>query len=852
MRSLDDVQVQVLSEQARRCKSASPGARRRLRSKETEELGAPAVWIAPDWASHPVIESFYGHARRARASSFYEVMCSPMNATATTTLGESCCGYKATDDDEDEGRRLTAATSRTRRPFGSFAYSCTTDTSDEAGGVCLGAESPLYDRHAAMGVSGISSSNDMCGPGSGFANWDRMRRAMSLRGGLVPVPAELHFNNDRAMVENPQAADLTLNLSPAASSSDLDSLEQPHSPPTSSRLRAKLQDSLRDMDTRIAEEHKRLHQAQGNVKKIGTRHPAAPTNVMWSLLCGARTDEASQADGLSFLTDKLGVAVSHRALNQLQRHRRHVRGILQIVTAHNPDLELTERQLDSFEAADAMLANDIKYSVLHQQHELLVTSAAQRRRAIAQAKLHNGNDCFEKTHMKSVMLAKLLEAVSWYRLVQRNAREESASSSVGVVSAPSSAVSSDPSSGCSGLQELQVEKILDVLAGEEFYSDFSELMCQSDWWEIAQAHFENLIFSSKNSRICQWVLQLSKDIAAVSYEELEENESGGLRSRTGSLSEKSVRHRDAVQQASWTRDPPPEQILDFLERLTGRVRREFDVPADVSKSLHVFIQRTVFPRIAVLCFNQRATRDCQRKDKLWRKKCAELGGLPMENLGVSLDLVSKIRSSLPSHRVHGSNGGGGNSPVQRRVFLVRAIEAFNGMTSVVPCDLLDELMHGVVILHHEAALVLGTTQFSVETFFPLLAYVLVHCRLPTIHAQLHLLENFAITADNANGEESYYVYCVHAAVEYVCNTAGLGASPNLAGTMSTTSSAVSTPGGSVMPMSNPSPPKTHSAFSLEVELANELEVKVVSRNSDSEQPEETGSQLHLNTSNESS
>jgi hypothetical protein len=156
----------------------------------------------------------------------------------------------------------------------------------------------------------------------------------------------------------------------------------------------------------------------------------------------------------------------------------------------------------------------------------------------------------------------------------------------------------------------------------------------------------------------------------------------------------------------------------------------------------------------------------------------------------------------------------------------------------------------VVILHHEAALVLGTTQFSVETFFPLLAYVLVHCHLPTIHAQLHLLENFAITADNANGEESYYVYCVHAAVEYVCNTAGLGASLHAAaaaGTASSTSSAVSTPGGSgltsVMPMSA-SPPKSHAAFALEAELQDELDVKVLSppstgRSSGVEQPEGT-------------
>ncbi|KAG3078902.1 hypothetical protein PI124_g19730 [Phytophthora idaei] len=823
MRSLDDVQVQDQQQEAalRRKSRAGSSPTRRRRSRE-EEVGAPAVWIAPDWATHPIIESFYGHARCARASSFYEVMCSPMNATATTTLGESYCSYKATGE-EDEGQGLHC---RTRCPFGSFAYSCTTDTSKEA------AESPLYDRHAPMGASGDSS---VCSS-SGFAQWNRMRHTMNLNGGLVPVPPDHHFTSDRASIlENPQGGgDLArLSLSPA-SSSDLDSLDRPHSPPTSARLRAKLQESLQDMDTRIAEEHKRLNQAQKVVKK-SKKQPAAPANVMWSLLCGARTDGASQADGLAFLTEKLGMAVSNRALNQLQRHRRHVRGILQIVTAHNPDLELTERQLDSFEAADAMLVNDIKYSVLKQQYKLLVTSATQRRRAVAQAKLHNGNDCFEKPHVKSVMLSKLLEAVSWYRLVQRNAREEAASSSVGMASAPGSSVSSAPSSG--GLQELQVDKILDVLAGEEFYSDYNELMCQSDWWEIAQAHFENLIFSSKNSRICQWVLQLSKDVAAVSYEELDENERGRLRSRTNSMV---GGHTNTIQQASWTKDPPPEQILDFLERLTGRVRREFDVPADVSKSLNVFIQRTVFPRIAVLCFNQRSTRDCQRKDKLWRKKCVELGGLPMENLGVSPELVAKIRSSLPSHRIRGPSGNGSTSPCQRRVFLVRAIEAFNGMESVVPCDLLDELMHGVVILHHEAALVLGTTQFSVETFFPLLAYVLVHCRLPTIHAQLHLLENFAITADNANGEESYYVYCVHAAVEYVCNTAGLGVIANPGSTVSSTSSAVSMPGGSpVVPIISASPPKNHTAFSLELELESELEVKVLSSPS-MEQPEVTG------------
>uniref|UniRef100_A0AAV1UYQ5 VPS9 domain-containing protein n=1 Tax=Peronospora matthiolae TaxID=2874970 RepID=A0AAV1UYQ5_9STRA len=811
--------------------SSSPVARRRPSKEKPEEAHAPAVWIVSDWVTHPVIESFYGHARHARASSFYDVMCSPMNATATTTLGESCYGYTKEPDDakDEEGYRhagATATSPHTCRPFGSFAYSCTTDTSEEAG-LSIGPESPMYDRRAPMQKS--YSSSCAVRSSSGFAQWNKMRRTMSLSGSpcLVPVPPDHHYTNKRpgasSVLENPQDdEDFCVSV---ASSLDFDGLICPSSPPTSNRLRAKLQLSLRDVNERIAQEYKRIHQAQRVGKKSRVKRPAAPaSNVMWSLLCGTRTTKASDADGLAILAEKLGVTISHRALNQLQRHRRHVRGILQIVTAHNPDLELTERQLDSFEAADVMLSADIKYVVLQQQYKLLATSVAQRRSALVEAKLRNGIDCFEKPQVKRFMLSKLLEAVSWYRLMQRNAREESASSSVGTV--PTSELAGVSPSGSvafdGGLQELQVEKILNVLSAEDFYSDFGKLMCQRDWWEVAQAHFENLIFSSRHSRICQWVLQLSEDVAAVSFEELEENENGGLRSQTSSLAGKGVQRRP--QRASWTNDTPPERIIDFVNRLTGRVRREFDVPLDVSKSLSVFIQRTVFPRIAVLCYDQKATRECQRKDKLWRKRCVELSGLPMENLGVSPELVTKICSSLPSRRADRSSDGSG--PCQNQIFLVRAIEAFNGMVSVVPCDLLAELMHGVVILHHEAALVLGTTQFSVETFFPLLAYVLVHCRLLTIHAQLHLLENFAITADNANGEESYYVYCVHAAVEYICNTAGLGVGALSDGTcgVSTTSSTLSTTSGllAVMPMNKLSPRRNHDAFSSELELEGKV------------------------------
>ncbi|KAI9913354.1 hypothetical protein PsorP6_006205 [Peronosclerospora sorghi] len=793
--------------------SSTPITRRR--SQEHEEVGAPTVWIAPDWASHPVIENYYGRARCARASSFYEVMCSPVSATATTTLGERCCGH---DKDEDEGRSSSTDVGQTRRPFGSFSYSCTTDTSDEAG-LGLDAEIPLDDHYTEL-----KTNNDQCsmGSGSGFAQWSRMRRTMSHQGGgLVPVLIDRHFACDRPSVyplldASHGTEDLRGSI---ASSSDRESLDR--SSPTSSRLRAKLQDSLRDIDDRIAKEYNRLCQARQVGKQLKVKNTAAPANVMRTLLCGVNTTGASHADGLAFLTEKVGMAVSHRSLNQLQRHRRHMRGLFQIVTAHNPDLELTERQLDSFESADAMLANDIKYMVLLQQYKFLMTTEAQRRRALVEMKFRNGTDCFEKPQVKSAMLLKLLEAVSWCRLVQRNAREETALSTVGKVTASETTPSFPSSESGTSLHEVQVEKMMNVLAGEAFYSVFNGLICREDWWEIAQAHFENLIFSSKSSRICQWIRKLSKDVAAVSYEPLEENDNRPVRSRKNVLEGKSAHQKHRIQQqAAWTEDPSPEQIFDFVDRLTIRVRREFNVPADVSKSLNVFIQRTVFPRIAVLCYNQKAIRDCQRKDKLWRKRCVELSGLPMENIGVPSDLVAKIRLNLPSHRLGGCSAHG-------EVFFIRAIKAFNRMTSVVPCDLLDELMHGVVILHQEAALVLGTTQFSVETFFPLLAYVLIHCRLPTIHAQMHLLENFAITANNANGEESYYVYCVHGAVEYICNTAELGtvtdaapacAMSAISGTFSTRASITS-----VMPTLNTSSPKIRTALLVGYEPEDEAE-----------------------------
>ncbi|TYZ59300.1 hypothetical protein PybrP1_001179 [[Pythium] brassicae (nom. inval.)] len=845
--------------------------RPRAREKRTGGgggTGAPAVWVAPDWATYPIIENFYGQPPRSRVNSFYEVMCSPTNPVPTTTLGENCCGYDV-DDGDSEGNAVggPAAAGRARlrvdssgvparghgatrrRKFGSFSYSCSTDeTSDDADflpspfpstsvreGFSSDAARSRRRRSAGDAVNRTSSAAPGAGSGagSGFAAWNRIRRSVGDGRELVPVP---HAGASVLPLQNPRAGLGSLRASrfgnPQAGSvepSPTEAIEYPESPaatpPTTSRLRVKLHDSLAQIDARIERERAATKAAQAQAAKAAKQQQ--PPSVVWSLICGAKPSQRARSDGLAQLRDQLAVAAHTRALNQLQRHRRHVLGILQIVTSHNPDLELTEKQLDSFESADDMLGHDVKHSLLTKQVAGLAASIAARKEALIAAKAKNGPDCFEFPRVKSAMLAKLLEAGSWYRLVQTNSRAEASGASgaaAAVTPTPQGDTSGDrqdhaspmagaPATTPRSLQEIQVERILSVLAGEDFYSDYSELMCRPDWWDVAQAHFENLIFAAPDSRVCQWMSRMSADVAAASREALEDTSSGGggdggqgasrraASERRQSYSEgmrlqppETLLGQRGQARPYWASDPQPEQILEFVDRVTRRVRRELDVPADVSKSLGVFVQRAVFPRVAVLCFGQKAVRDCQRKDKLWRKKCVELGGVDLETLSVPPELAARIRSLLPSRRSHGSH-----------VYLLRAIEAFNGMGAIVPCDLLDELMRGVVVLHHEAARVLGTTQFSVETFFPLLAYVLLHCRLPRIHAQLHLLEHFAITAANANGEDAYYVYCVHAAVEYVCNSAALAAAAHDkqrgdASSRSASPSQASDSGGAVHPI----------------------------------------------------
>nr|CCA19929.1 cleavage induced hypothetical protein [Albugo laibachii Nc14] len=752
-------------------RSSTRGNDRRVPSNlDSNSLKEPSIWMIDNWLEYPIIENFHGPTTRSRTSSFHDVMLSPTIREVSTTLSKFCCSY------EQRYRNMYAF----RHGFEDGNFSDVEGTSMK--------ELPNAKERDLCRITIEISARD---------NTDKESHVVIK--GTLPLPICISESNKGRLLSVPSQMDLVKisDMSPTSTHSKLSSTDSPmhlfnlalsSTSIHSRRLHYKLHDLLREIDIKI--ENGKLESIRATQRsKVVVKLHRDNTNVMWDLFCGARMSSSMRYDGLEQLCAKLCVAMHNRSLNQLKRHRRHVNGILQIITSHNPDLEITEKQLDSLESVEAMLDHDIKYSVLHKQLQWLDSLLIQRKKALVLAKSHNGSDCFENIHTKKTMMRKLLEAVSWYRLVQVNCRKECTSALVAEIdkvqgdedrkdqlSYSQSRLPLKPESELraskSALEERQVEKILSLLDGEDFHTEFSKRMCDSDWWEQAQAYFENLIFSRSESRICQVFFRLSMDVAKYSFEDLEGLLSHPTRegkerntpsNGTSQLHGRATSYRfvDASKQMH-------QQILDLKSKLIRTLRQDFDIANNVSMSLNIFVQRTIFPRLSLLCFTQQSIRECQRKDQHWRKVCSELRGIAMEAFQIPIHLTNRIQTELPYRRLSSSRHKRSHPDF---VYLTRSIDAFSAMRSIVPCDLLDELMQGIVVLHHEAALVLGTTQFSVQIFFPLLAYVLLHSDLPHIHAQLHLLDHFAINNSNINGEDSYYVYCVHGAIEYICNSA---------------------------------------------------------------------------------
>ncbi|RHY46555.1 hypothetical protein DYB38_012591 [Aphanomyces astaci] len=393
------------------------------------------------------------------------------------------------------------------------------------------------------------------------------------------------------------------------------------------------------------------------------------------------------------------------------RRKRYLRSVHHILGGpHVSDVGVTSKEVASMASVDDLLRFDLKLHLLSTQRDWLHQLHLARRQSMSTTSSNNHHDHRSSSsppaaprppQSKHIHMKKLLEAASWYRWLQQHAHEDN-----------NSADDDDKSA---------LEHLADMLSEDACLSEYVDLMGTNEWRSVIQAQFENLVFATLERRVSRRVDKCGFDAAALYCEPpaaFRDNIHPSQRT-------KAADYRNVHADWNWLRDPQPAQVMAFVGSLTRHVRGAFAIPDDVHKSLYVFIQRMLFPRITMLCYNGAILTECARKDTQWRNQQAAL--------------------RLQNH-------GGGVS-----------LEQLGGSTRTA------------VVLHDEAAQIFGTTRIPVDTFFPLFSFVLLHTDLPFVHAQLHLLEQYALCNPpgdlnpTRNGEESYYVYCMHAAVEHVCS-----------------------------------------------------------------------------------
>ncbi|RQM24711.1 hypothetical protein B5M09_000629 [Aphanomyces astaci] len=418
-----------------------------------------------------------------------------------------------------------------------------------------------------------------------------------------------------------------------------------------------------------------------------------------------------QADGLPRLCGIVTRAAHHRCMNQLHRRQRYLRSVHHILGGpHVSDVGVTSKEVASMASVDDLLRFDLKLHLLSTQRDWLHQLHLARRQSMSTT-FSNHHDHRSSSsppaaprppQSKHIHMKKLLEAASWYRWLQQHAHEDN--------------------NNADDDDKPALEHLADMLSEDACLSEYVDLMGTNEVLSFyPKSQFENLVFATLERRVSRRVDKCGFDAAALYCEPpaaFRDNIHPSQRT-------KAADYRNVHADWNWLRDPQPAQVMAFVGSFTRHVRGAFAIPDDVHKSLYVFIQRMLFPRITMLCYNGAILTECARKDTLWRNQQAAL--------------------RLQNH-------GGGVS-----------LEQLGGSTRTA------------VVLHDEAAQIFGTTRIPVDTFFPLFSFVLLHTDLPFVHAQLHLLEQYALCNPpgdlnpTRNGEESYYVYCMHAAVEHVCS-----------------------------------------------------------------------------------
>lgn len=448
-------------------------------------------------------------------------------------------------------------------------------------------------------------------------------------------------------------------------------------------------------------------------------------------MCGAPVEDGRV---LVNCLKKIEVASHQQGVFLLERHQRHIQMLRQFLVlrkrrtsrmalgdetswSHREEMEIS--QLMETQGVEDYLEMDIAYYILKQQrfwmHELIL--ARKNAELYVQRYIVPSVGSLDDGKNRSRLLMRLLEAASWFRLMN-------------------------------GVDGKSKHGISDVLRNEDYYQQYATLMLKEDWWSIAQAHFETIVFHMKS--------KIGMEIEKCTMTLLNADASDDTSSRRSSVSST----MSANGLSPIPKNASPDSIIEWIAEVQELVLQEFRIlPKHSTTGLHVFLQRSLFPRIgsALVCNLQ----EIQEKNRIWHRQQRRLRqSNPIELIGISETFQEQLKSCTKVDQgLIGTD----------RVYFPTVIATFSNLQSIVPCDLLQEFMHGVIVLHEEVEKVVGTKKFSVELFFPILTYCLTYCELNQVYTQLYLLEEFAITENMANGEESYYVYCLHAAVDFISN-----------------------------------------------------------------------------------
>ena len=309
-----------------------------------------------------------------------------------------------------------------------------------------------------------------------------------------------------------------------------------------------------------------------------------PLSSSWlsSFFCGTSNTQSVYPGHttLERCFDMLSLAQDQSGLSILMEHENYVSTLLHMNNSCPMSLS-PEEYATTFVSLPTLLSNNNVFFLLHSQTESLHRLLHYRQEALNKTK-EDGKDVDRKG-----ALTRLIEASSWYRLVHRYDEIHKANVSDG-------AAVEEPN-------QNQVQCILTVMEGEDFYSEYYQGMKRSDWWEIAQAAFENIVLDPETVFGKKIELECIRRLEEIPFLFSTCKNAGDVFDR--------LRKRD--NKASST------AICDWMNEIQDQIRTKFQLPVHLSKKgLSSFVHRALFPRISIACFQPTSVHeDLHTKDR---------------------------------------------------------------------------------------------------------------------------------------------------------------------------------------------------------------------------------------------